>query len=61
MVGCCARIAHIAPVLWYLGFEHHQPARKISKTHDKYMDALTNAAVWDTYSDSSDEVIQNEI
>lgn len=54
VVGCCA---HIASVLWYLGFERHQPATKTSKTHDKYMDSLTDAAaeVWDTYSDSSDK------
>lgn len=54
VVGCCA---HIASVLWYLGFERHQPATKTSKTHDKYMDSLTDAAaeVWDTNSDASDE------
>lgn len=53
VVGCCA---HIASVLWYLGFERHNPARKTSKTHDKYMDSLTDAAaeVWDTSSNSSD-------
>ena len=35
--------AHIASVLQYLGFEWHQPATKLSKAHDKYIDPLTGA------------------
>ena len=47
----------IASVLWYLGFEQHQPAPKVSKAHDKYMDLLTDAAaeVWDSINSSADE------
>ena len=54
VVGCCA---HIASVLWYLGFERHQPASKYSKANDKYMSSLSDAAaeVWDCISHSSDE------
>lgn len=54
VVGCCA---DIASVLWYLGFERHQPATKGPKIHNKDMDFLTDAAaeVWDTNSDSSEE------
>ena len=54
VVGCCA---HIASVLWYLGFERHQPAPKATKAHDKYMDSLSDAAaeVWDSINSSSDE------
>lgn len=53
VVGCCA---HIASVLWFLGFERHQPAKQRSKIHNKYMDFLSDAAaeVWDTNTDSSD-------
>ena len=54
VVGCCA---YIASVLWYLGFERHQPATKGPKIHNKYMDFLSDAAaeVWDANSDSSEE------
>ena len=54
VVGCSA---HIASVLWYLGFERHQPATKRPKIHNKYMDFLSDAAaeVWDANRDSSEE------
>ena len=54
VVGCCA---HIASVLWYLGFERHQTATQTLKAHDKYMDSLTDAAaeVCESISNSSDE------
>ena len=54
MVGYCACIAS---VIWYLGFQRHQPNTKHPKTHDKFMKALTDAAdeVWDTDTDSSND------
>ena len=52
MVGCCA---HIASVIWYLGFERYHPNTKHPKTHGKFMKALSDPAeeVWDTDTDSS--------
>ena len=38
------------------GFERHQPNTKHTKTHDKFMKALSDpAAVWDTDTDSSND------
>ena len=34
VVGCCA---HIASVLWYLGFERHQSAKKGPKIHNTWI------------------------
>ena len=39
--------AHIASVLWYLGFERYQPATKTSKMHDKYSRA---SMAWTTHT-----------
>ena len=49
VVGFCA---HIASVLWYLGFKRHQTATQTPKAHYKYMDSLTDAAaeVWESIS-----------
>lgn len=54
VVGCCA---HIASVIWYLGFERYQQKSKHPKTQDKFMETLADAAaeVWDTESDSSND------
>ena len=51
VVGYCAQIPS---VIWYLGFQQHQPNTKYPKTHDTFMKALTDAAdeVWDTDTDS---------
>ena len=54
VVGCCA---HIASVLWYLGFKRHQAATQTPKVHVKYMDSLKDAPaeVWEYISISFDE------
>ena len=59
-MGCCA---HIASVLWYLGFERHQPATKGPKIHNKYMHFLSDAAaeVWEANTTPQKKVIQNDM
>lgn len=55
VVGCCA---HIASVLWYLGFYRHQPKSEREQSFkSQYMNSLTDAAQkdWDSSSSGDDE------
>jgi len=55
-VGCCA---HIASVLWYLGYDRHQV--NAPRYHsDVYPDYLLDAATWSETDESEEEEDEEE-
>ncbi|GFU94068.1 hypothetical protein TNCV_3308211 [Trichonephila clavipes] len=52
VVGCCA---HVAPVLWYLGYWRHNPTQRKTPSLG-YADTLQDAATGWSSDDSASEI-----